>query len=102
VSVSYYHAANASKSVKLADGRRVTFDVYKLFAGSWLGVAAVDDPKTIAGLDELVFKPKSGITRITEEEYQAHLQKKNPPQNSVRLIASPLLPPLQAHRRTIG
>lgn len=100
--MTFYHTANASRSTKLADGRRVTFDVYKLFAGSWLGIAAVEDPKTIAGLDELVFKPKSGITRITEEEYQAHLQKKNPQRNSVRLTASPLLPPLQAALQLVG
>ena len=94
--MTFYHTANASRSIKLPDRRFVTFEVYKYFAGCWEGVAAVEDTSIISGLDELVLKPKSGITRITEEEYKECLKKKAPPRNSPRLVASPLLPPAQA------
>ena len=91
----FYHCANASRSVKVSSGKRVTFDVYKYFAGSWLGIAAVEDPETIELLDELVRKPKSGITRITEEEYRANLKKKlSPP--SFRPSTVSLSPPQAA------
>jgi hypothetical protein len=94
--VTFYHTANASRSTKLPDGRFVTFEVYKFFAGAWEGVAAVEDQGIVDGLDELSRKPKSGIARITEEEYKDAVKKKPLPRNSPRLAASPLLPPLQA------
>jgi hypothetical protein len=94
--VTFYHCANASRSTKLPDGRFVTFEVYKFFAGAWEGVAAVEDQTIIDGLDELSRKPKSGIARITEEEYKDAIKKKPIARNSPRLVASPLLPPLQA------
>ncbi len=94
--VTFYHCANASRSTKLPDGRFVTFEVYKFFAGAWEGVAAVEDQAIIDGLDELTRRSKSGIARITEEEYKECVKKKAPPRNSPRLAASPRLPPLQA------
>src|ERR1051325_1680296 len=72
----FFHTANASRATKLPDGRRVTFEIYRFFGGSWLGIAAVEDESIIAGLDELVRKPKSGITSITEAEYKDALKKK--------------------------
>jgi hypothetical protein len=87
--VTFYHAANASRAVKLPGGKRFTFDVYKFFAGAWLGVAAVEDKETMSGLDELVRKPKSGITRITQAEYAANLKKKTHQPNLRLLPVSP-------------
>jgi len=75
-SVTFFHCANASRSIRLSNGKRIAFDPYKYFAGSWSGIAAVEDQDTIDGLNELVLKPKSGITRITQEEYEACLKKK--------------------------
>ncbi len=89
MSLTFFHTANASRAVKLSSGKRVTFDVYQFFAGAWLGIAAVEDQETIDGLTELAMKPKSGVTRITEEQYTSHLQKKNLPRSFRALPASP-------------
>ena len=96
--MNFYRTANASRSVKLPGGSRkaVTFEVYDYFAGAWLGCAAVEDPETIAGLDELAGNVRSGIVKITESDYKACLKKKPAPLSSPRLVASPLLPPQAA------
>jgi len=95
--VNFYKTANASRSTVLPGGKkRITFDVYSFFAGAWLGVVATEDPDAILGLDELSLNPKTGIERITEEEYKKALQKKTPPPNSPRLVASPSVPPQAA------
>lgn len=92
--MNFYHAANASKAVKLSSGKRVTFDVYSFFAGAWLGIAAVEDQETIDGLDELTRKARSGISRITEEDYRGYLKKKALPQSLRPLHASVFPPPI--------
>ena len=80
----------------MPDRRYVTFEVCKFFAGCWEGVVAVDDPSIIAGLDELVLKPKSGITRITEAEYKDALKKKLPQPRFKPLPGSQPSPPRAA------
>lgn len=95
--MNFYHAANASKAVKLSSGKRVTFEVFRYFGGCWEGVAACVDPETIEGLDELVRKPRSGIKAITKEQYEANIKKKVPLPNSQLLrVSPPLLQPPQA------
>ena len=86
----FYHTLNSTKPAK-SNGLLIQFVGYRSPGGNWLGVFETEDPKEQAALDKLVKDPRSGITSMTEAEYDAALKKK-PAVKGYSPIFDPRLP----------
>jgi hypothetical protein len=89
----YYHTSNATKPLKTM-GFEFKFVAYNNLGGVWRGVLETTQADEQAALDGLVANPKSGVTEITEEQYNERLKKK-PGVRSTSHVFDPRLP-LQA------
>lgn len=83
----YYLYANATRRFNVL-GYIFSFDVVEQFGGSWIGVLQLDD----AGAQDALatFAARTGISEITEDEYNAQIKKKTP---SIVYSKSSLQPP---------
>ena len=71
--MKHYHAENAGRG-KIAGA---SFEIYSVMAGSAFGVFQAEDQKQIEELDNLVRNPRSGVTLISESEYEDAIKKKS-------------------------
>jgi hypothetical protein len=78
--MKFYHANNCTRSITHA-GIAFQFAPYEL-TGTWLGVYATDKADEISALDEVVKNPKSGITSISQEEYDRSIVTKKSAQGT--------------------
>ncbi len=72
---TYFKTKNASRPV-LASGREYNFQATSFFAGAWSGVFAAEKEEDAAALGELASNPMSGVSEITQDEYEGQLKKK--------------------------
>lgn len=72
--MKFYHAANCNRRIT---SRKLEF-LFQPYdrAGTWLGVYAATTTEESAALDELAGDPKSGVTVISQEEFDAIRKKK--------------------------
>lgn len=66
----YYHAENAGR---LIGG--IKFSGYSIFAGALFGIYETNDPGQISKLDALTSSPSSGVTSISNHEYETCVKK---------------------------
>lgn len=89
----YYHTTNATKPLK-AMGYEFKFTAYNNLGGVWRGVLETTQADEQAALDGLAANPKSGVTEITEAQFNERLKKK-PEVKRTSHVFDPRLP-LQA------
>lgn len=70
----FYYVVNATKAV-FARGKRFVFDPVDAFAGSMPGVYATENPNDQELLSDLVQNPTTGVTEITQVEWEKHAKK---------------------------
>lgn len=115
----FYHTDNASKSVE-ALGQRFYFEPYDSFGGAWRGTYATEDETEQVVLETILADVRSGVTEITEPEFQAKAKKKavtpnskpyedwKPPQAPIKqspvglVVENPLPSPNDALKQEVG
>lgn len=77
----FYHTVNATR-MAVSDGHRFIFNQLECFGGSIPGVLVTDVQEDQVALSSLTSNPASGITEITQEEYEEITKKKWSPLRS--------------------
>lgn len=75
VMTKFYRCANATKAIQ-ANGRRFVFDPVASFAGATPGVYSTESPSEQDMLADLVQNPTTGISEITQQEWERLSKKK--------------------------
>lgn len=73
--VRCFHTDNANRKIK-AQGFEFSFTPYAQVGGAWKGLIATEDESQIIALQSLVAEPRSGVTEITEQEFESLGKKK--------------------------
>lgn len=71
----YYHAENCSRAQE-SNGYTFRFEPYNQFAGVWRGVYVATDEGEQIALNALAAYGPSGVTELTEAEYEERAKKK--------------------------
>jgi len=74
----FYYADNATRAI-MAGGRRIVFETLECHGGSIPGAYTTDKEGEQAALAEATSNPSTGVSEITEKEWENCTKKKAPP-----------------------
>lgn len=84
----FYHAGNITRAIK-AQGKRFDFQAIDILGGSVPGVFITDIEADQAALAELTADPTSGVSEVSQEEWERLAKKKAPKARNLS-ISQPL------------
>lgn len=87
----FYRVANATKAVK-SGGRRFVFSPLPAFGGAIPGEYSTESEADQATLDDMAQNPASGVTELSQEEWEGLTKKKAPSAMSNTTTSQPLKP----------